>query len=230
VNKKIVIIVLGLFVLGSCKEKNTVKTPVYAPDRSDFTIAANQAYLLICDSAAKQTARQIQDSVSFSIQYDKITKSRFQLLNSLGKQGLVKAFNNQVRDLLTESVQDLHIPASDFMRITEHDVPQNLLKRKVLVQRYLEPKHDSLRQMVLRDVSAKYIGSRAQSIWKQNNMLYNQYYSVNESPGFEFNPIVNRAIILLVQNAAIQEDSIKANYANWENKPAAKAMRYALKH
>lgn len=228
-NKKSVLIgIIGLCILGSCKEKKTVQ-PTYEPDRSDYIIAANQAYLLTCDSAAKMTASQVQDSALFPISYEQSAIVRFQLLNSLGKQGLVRAFENQVRDLLTESLVDLHIPSADFMSVSEHVVPQNLLRNKLLVQRYLEPEQDSLERMVLREVQTKYIGSRARTIWLQTNTLYNQYYSTNQMEEFGFEKVAGQSINLYIKNAYHLEDSVKANYRNWDNKQASKTMKFAMK-
>jgi hypothetical protein len=228
VNKSLILTgIIGICALGSCKEKKV--TQAYAPDRSDYIVAASQAYLLTCDSAAKITSAQVQDSAGFPIVYDQTAVQRFQLLNSLGKQGLVRAFDNQVRDLLTESLVDLHIPSADFMRVSEHVVPQNLLRNKLLVQRYLEPNRDSLRKIVLRDVNTKYTGSRARNIWLQTNTLYNQYYSTQQVEEFHFENVVNQSINLYITNAYSQEDSVKANYKNWDNKLASKAMKFAVK-
>jgi hypothetical protein len=228
VNKKItIIIILSLFVFA-CKNKKQIQTEEpYVPSRSDYIIAINKAFITACDSAANRTRDAIlSKNEEIQIQLDHKNQEYIDLYKSLGDSVKEEIIYTQLRSIVAESVDDIHIECSRYLKILPNDDVKDLIDRNILVRKYVLMRQFQIANEIEQRCKKRFNGSRSDVFLREGKMLYQQYYNTRDSTPVSFAKIARSTSLYFIKELEKQEQIAKKNYRLWDNKQAIRLMNY----
>lgn len=231
-NRWILMLFCFFSMVYACKEKKVAQaTEPYKPTRSDYIIAVNQAFLTASDSAANRTRDAIlNNSDKVAIKLDLKNQAYIDLFKSLGDSVKEEIIYTQLRAIAANSVDDLHIYCSNYLKLSKNDDLKNLLQRTVITRNFIFMKQFDLAKEIEQKCKKEFAGSRSDVFLREGKMLYEQYYNTKDSTVVSFANIARSTALFFINEMEKQEKIAKENYRLWNNKQAIDVMNYLEKN
>lgn len=223
-----ILCVLALFPY--CKTKQESIQMVSEPDRSDYIITASYIYVTACDSASKQLSRIILDTSQFIIPHSKEVKKRLEHLLAGNRNLEYHSMQNSIRYIMHQSVENINTETALYMTISEYDDPIDYINRDIMVQRYLEPNREKIKDLILQNTQ-NHLTQNVVSNWENIKGYYAQDYRTETThPNLISEEIGEDLSYRYIRQVRMAEDTIKKYYQNWDNPAAASTMAYLRKN